>query len=252
MEAEVKARVRRVLRELQMLLEEVRSLALGNAPGGVRGGAGRDSLSSTGLVWEACDALTELGVLGIAGLAVRKAEEWRDTLKDAIEEMREWAEGEDTDTEGHDELLDDADEGVDGDRDSLLEEIFNAANSLPKDRVDLKVLVGVAEGKLKRVVLLYNALLKRRFKTFVGGGEGDETNVDRLDAAMGSLRCIPHQVDELASCFYDLDEARAKAMLEKCTNEARTAALVMESSWSAEKKEDEFTAWSKKWIDAVS
>ncbi|KAK5135242.1 hypothetical protein LTR08_005492 [Meristemomyces frigidus] len=244
MQSEVQARVRRVLRELQLLLEEVRALASGQAHG-ARGG--RDSLSSAGVVWEACDALVELAALGVAGLAVQKAEEWRATLRDAIEELREWAEGEDMETEGHDELLDEGDEGVEGDREGLLEEIFNAANSLPKERVELKVLVGVAEGKLKRVVLLYNALIKRRLRTFAGG----EGSVERLDKTMGCLRRIPHLVDELASCFYDLDEAQAEAMLERCTSEAKRAALVMELGWSAEKREDEFTAWSHKWLDAI-
>ncbi|KAK4542590.1 hypothetical protein LTR36_006638 [Oleoguttula mirabilis] len=248
MGSEVQARVRRVFKEMEMLLEEVRAIAAGNA-----GASRRDSLSSTGVVWESCDALIELEKLDIAGLAVQKAEQYRDTIKDAIEELREWMEGDDTDTEGFDALLDENDEAVEGDTDSI-DDIFNAANSMPKDRPELQKLVEEAEGKLKKVVLLYSALIKRRLKTYKRSVEhenGEKANVvEKLDETMQCLRRIPHQVDELASCFYDLDEERAKAMLAKCTDEAKRAALVMEKSWETA-ADDEFTAWSRKWKEAV-
>lgn len=241
---EAQARVRRVFREMEALLEEVRAVSRGN-------GNSRNSLSSTGVVWESCDAVIELDKIGIAGLAVQKAEQYRDTIKDAIEELREWTEGEDLDTEGQDELLDENDEGVDGDRDSV-EDIFNAANSMPSDRPELKKLVEEAEGKLKKVVLLYSALIKRRLKTFKevdNDGGCQQSNIQRLDNTLESLRRIPHQIDELAGCFYDLDEDRAKAALAKCVQEALSAGSVVEQSW--ERKDDEFTAWSLKWKDAV-
>ncbi|KAK5128276.1 hypothetical protein LTR85_002943 [Meristemomyces frigidus] len=253
MGGEVRARVRRVFREMEMLLQEVLSIAAGGNEAGAISSSRRDSLSSTGVVWESCDALIELEKLGIAGLAVQKAEQYRDTIKDAIEELREWTEGEDTDTEGHDALLDENDEAVEGDTESL-EDLFNAANSMPRDRPELKQLVEEAGGLLKKVVLLYNAVIKRRLRTFKergnGEGEGEGEGVERLDQAMLSLRRIPHQVDELASCFYDLDDARAKEMLAKCINEAKTAARVMEKRWE-DGAADEFTAWSRKWKEAV-
>jgi len=244
MAVEVQARVRRVFKEMETLLEELRSVSQGNANAGRR-----NSLSSTGVVWESCDALIELDKVGVAGLAVEKAQQYRDTIKDAIEELREWAEGEDPDNEGHDALLDENDEGVEGDTESL-DDLFNAANSMPKDRPELKKLVGEADGKLKKVALLYNALIKRRLKTFKGTDEKDgSASTAILDETMQCLRRIPHQIDELASCFYDLDEERAKNMLLKCVNEAKTAAQVMEKSW--DDVEDEFTVWSGKWKDAI-
>ena len=252
MAGEVKGRVRRVFREMATLLEEVQAISEG------RGGEGsRNSLSSTGVVWESCDAIIELERQGIAGLAVQKAEQYRDTIKDAIEELREWAAGEDSENEGFDELLDEGDEGVDGDRDSV-EDMFNAANSLPADRPELRKLVEEAEARLKKVVLLYTAVIKRRLKTYKRREVEEETeevvkrekdNVHRLDEAMESLRKIPHQVDELAACFYDLDEARVKAAMEKCVKEALAAATAMSEGWDG--AGDEFTAWSGKWKDAV-
>ena len=248
MSKEVQARVRRVFKELENLLGEVRSIAAGNDTG-VR----RDSLSSTGIVWESCDALVELEQLGIPGLAAQKAQQYRETIKDAIEELREWAEGNDLDSEGRvDGLLDSDDEGVDGDKDSI-EDIFNAANSMPKDRPELKALVEAANGKLKKVVILYQALGKRRIQVFKHIHDSTEGNVEaisRLDELMLHLRKIPFQVDELASNFYDLDEDAVNQTLKRCTDEAKAACTVMELDWSG--REDAFSEWLKKWTSAVS
>jgi hypothetical protein len=239
---EAQLRVRGVCKEMAALLQEVQSVAQGNVP------RRRDRLHSTGVVWESCDALMELEKLGIAGLAVQKAEQYRDTIKDAIEELREWKEGEDLDSEGRDGLLDSDDEGVEGDRDSI-EDIFSAANSMPKDRPELAKRVEEADGKLKKIVLLFAALIKRRLKTYKGGVPGQaqasDPNMGRLDGAMESLRRLPHQVDELAGHFYDLDEEKVKEQMSKCVQEAIAAAEHVRLNWNGE--EDEFTAWSLKW-----
>ena len=241
---EVQARVRRVFREIEMLLREVRSIAAGNSESGAR----RDSLSSTGVVWESCDALIELESMGVVGLAMQKAEQYRETLKDAIAELHEWREGGDLAFEGrNDGLLDPEDEGVDGDRDSL-EDIFNAANSMPKDRPGLKALVEEAEKKLKKVGILYQAVEKRRIKTLKISA-GEEEGILRLDELMLHLKRIPHQVDELASNLYDLDEDAAKETLEKCVSEAKAAGARMELGWDG--KEDEFSIWLQKWNGAI-
>jgi hypothetical protein len=245
---EVQARVRRVFKELENLVGEVRSIAAGS-DAGVR----RDSLSSTGIVWESCDALVELEQLGLPGLAAQKAQQYRETIKDAIEELREWAEGDDLDSEGRiDGLLDSDDECVDGDKDSI-EDIFNAANSMPKDRPELKALVEAAGGKLKKIGILYQALGKRRIKVFKHNQDSSDGNLEatsRLDELMLHLRKIPFQVDELASNFYDLDEDAANQTLERCTDEAKAACTVMDLDWSG--KEDGFSEWLKKWTSAVS
>lgn len=247
MRREVQLRVQKVFRELQSLLEELRSIASGTQQAGRR-----DTLSSTGVVWESCDAVIQLETLDMGGLALKKAEQYRDTIKDAIEELKEWAEGEDLDHEGQgDALLDDDDEGVDGDKDSI-QDIFNAANSMPKDRPELKALADDADGKLKKVAILYEALIKRRIKTFKREGEGSESverRVARLDDLMLHLKRMPHQVDELASCFYDLDEDKIKTALSRVLHEGKAAAVEMRSAWDG--NEDAFAAWSGKWIEAV-
>ena len=247
MHTEVQARVSRVFRELEMLLGEIRSIASGSALP-----ARRDSLSSTGVVWESCDALVELERLGIAGLAVQKAQQYQETIKDALKELQEWKEGTDLDFEGQgDGLADSDDEGVDGDRDSL-DDLFNAQNSMPKDRPELVALVEEAEGKIKKVVILYQALLKRRIKQFKGDqveGSDEQQPVTRLDQLMASLRRMPHQVDDMVGKFYELDEKTAKETLDEIILSGRTACERMRTNWT--RTEDEFTPWLQKWIAAV-
>ena len=247
MRQEMQVRVRRVFTELEMLLEEVRSIEAGS-----QSGSRRDSLSSTGVVWESCDDLIKLEAIGVAGLALQKAEQYQETIKDALKELQEWAAGDDLDSEGQaDGLLDSDDEGVDGDKDSI-EDIFNAPNSMPKDRPDLKSLLEESETKLKKVVILYNALIKRRIKTFkdiVENNGNSHPVVLRLDDLMMHLRRMPHQVDEMATKFYDLDDDGARLVLTKILAEAKSVCMIMEVNWDGEN--DEFTAWSKKWSDAV-
>jgi hypothetical protein len=247
---EAQLRTRRVFRELETLLLEIKSVAQGAE---ARSSGGRDSLSATGVVWESCDALAELKTLGIAGLAVQKAEQWRDTIKDAIEELQEWADGEDLETEGqNDELFDSDDEGVAGDDNDSLNGLFNAANSMPADRPELKELVEKAVEKLKKVDILYRALVKRRLKTYKDMPNADDkkkSSAEHLDELMENLKALPDSIDDLASNFYDLDEEAARVALSDCVKKAcETAAL---AKLNYEGKEDEFSTWSKKWVEAV-
>jgi hypothetical protein len=244
---EAAARTRRVFVELEALLLEVRSVAAGSSSGN-----GRDSLSTTGVVWESCDSLAELKVLGTGGLAVQKAEELRETVRDAAEELQEWADGGDLETEGQDALFDSGDEGVEGDDNDSLNGIFNAANSLPADRVELKELVGKAVEKLKKVEILYKALVKRRLKTYKGiaaAEEGKKSSAEYLDEVMDGLKALPDSIDDMASTFYDLEDDAAKTALDECLEKAREIAVLARLNYDGE--EDEFSTWSQKWIDAV-
>lgn len=236
---EVKNRVRRVFREVENLLKELKSIADGNGQGATKA---RDSLASTGVVWESCDALIELERLGVAGLAVKKAEEYRDTIKDAIAELQEWKDDVD------DALLDSGDDDVDGDADSL-DDIFHAANSCPKDRPELKELLDVATGKLKKIVFLYTAIGKRRFKTFGSKPLEDSRSVQDLDHILQRLHSLQEDVDDIAAGFYDLDEDAVKQVLNKCVADAREISNLARLDWRAQ--EDEFTAWRDKWDEAL-
>ncbi|KAH7356221.1 hypothetical protein BKA66DRAFT_445885 [Pyrenochaeta sp. MPI-SDFR-AT-0127] len=202
----------------------------------------QEVLSATGVVWDACDTLLKLCTDGVVGLVVKKAGELRAVLLDAIEELKEW--GEDVD-EDEAESSDDEDD------------IFEASNKLGKDDTELKELLDTSVKKLKMVGMLYQALIKRRLKTYASTASPAATNGTntsktkpsaRLDSLMALLKTIPETVDDLASAFYDLDEDEAKNTLEKCRGEAKSAAELVRQSWTG--SDDEFTVWSDKWVSA--
>ncbi|KAF1921192.1 hypothetical protein BDU57DRAFT_509863 [Ampelomyces quisqualis] len=252
MRTELRLRVR----QLVGTWADVLALVLRMAEGG-QGAKGKDDgpsasekqdiLSATGVLWEACDALIKLCNDGVVALVVKKATELKATLADAVAELKEW--GEDVEDE-NDEPEDSDDE----------DDMFAPSNRLGKDDKVLKELLDRSVKKLKLVSILYQALIKRRLKTYpatsastkAGRSEGanDATSSpgSKLDELMTLLKTIPETVDDLASAFYDLNDDGVKELLEQGCKEAKSAAGVVKQSWAG--ADDEYTAWSQKWIDA--
>ncbi|KAF2500420.1 hypothetical protein BU16DRAFT_547281 [Lophium mytilinum] len=205
-------------------------------------------LAATGVVWECCEAVEVVVADGVVGTVVRKAQEWRGVLVDAVNELKEWGEEEDDDEE---------EEGVgsDGDEDDL----FGAGNKLGKGDSEMRRLLERSVKKLRMVGVVYQALVKRRLRTFPvtaptsaskASKEGEvevveKSNMQTLDQLMALLKGIPETVDELASAFYDLDAEEAGKLLEKVCGDAVKAIQIVEKSWDG--KEDEFSAWAGKW-----
>ncbi|KAF2280056.1 uncharacterized protein EI97DRAFT_447668 [Westerdykella ornata] len=276
MHAELRAQVRRLLTSWSDILVLVQRFAsrraAENKDDGPSEAERQDVLAATGVVWEACDGLVKVCEEGVVGLVVRKAEEWRAVLMDAVEELREW--GDDVDDEGIEEGESRGEEekaersdGEDGGFDTDDEDaIFAAANKLGKGDKELKALLERSVKRLKMVGMLYQALIKRRLKTYPKStpsttstaiSNGDAANIiypeglpsERLDSLLVHLKSIPETVDDLASSFYDLDEQEATRVLEKCCGEARSAIDTVKQNWTGQ--DDEFTAWSSKWVDAL-
>lgn len=257
MVAEVRARVRRVVVEVRGLVGEVESqledVAQAGSSNGVNGDGekreGRDPLATTGVVWEACDALSELATLGVVGLVVKKAEQYRATLLDAVAELKEWGEDEGDEEDGEEGKWSGDDEEDDFDN------AFDALK-LPRGQKELRAQLESALKKLKMVGMLYQALVKRRLKTFpfsgttAGDWSGDAWSMGILDRVMETLKSIPESVDDLASAFYELDAVEAKKRLEECCKDAVAAKDLVAQNWEGE--EDEFTTWSQKWNQALS
>jgi hypothetical protein len=254
MRTELRAQVRRLLGTwgdvltLVLRMAEKRQTATGKDDG-LTESEKKEVLSATGVLWDSCDVLLKLCTNGVVGLVMKKAQELRAILLDAIEELKEWGEDiDDDDDDDEDEAEGSDDEFADED------DIFSASNKLGKDDKALKELLDVSVKKLKMVGMLYQALAKRRLKTFPA--ETAEASNDaalspakKLDQLMDILMALPETVDDLASAFYDLDEAEAKTTLDKCCGEAKSAAALVKQSWTG--SDDEFTAWSEKWVSAM-
>lgn len=259
--SELLYRVQKVLNEFGTLLKivpldgKVLTPDQKNGPTGV---SANGSLAQTGVVWQACDSLMDLQTQDIAGLIVKKAEQYRDTLKDAIEELHEWAEEEsdDEDDEGGEE---DAGSGSDeGDGKGAQEEIddmFGDSAHIPKsDPEKIRPRLVASERKLKMMVLLYNAAIKRRFRSLpplpspstaepaAGIIEPIPSNpASRIDAIISSLQQIPDTADELANAFYELDSEGIDEAMKECWEAGLAAAELLKDGWNG--GEDEFTAW---------
>lgn len=261
---QVVARVRTVIREVDVCLNDVRQVATEDldaitnkttaaAKTSRKQDRGRDSLTSTGVVWEACDRLIELESVGIGGLAVKKAEEWRDMVKDAIEELKEWEQGEgdddddDDDDGGSDEP--NASDGEDSDKDSV-DDMFSAANSMPKNRPDLTSRLATTNDKLKKIQMLYAAVIKRRLTTFTQSVSSVQANVVKLDKLLHLLKELPETVDDLASAFYDLETAQIDQVLGNLVANSKIAAKMVQLGWDG--SQDAFTTWTAKWLDVMN
>jgi hypothetical protein len=250
MRTELKAQVRRLLGTWGDVLALVLRMAESR-----EGAKGKDAgpsesekqhvLSATGVLWEACDVLIKFCNDGVVGMVVRKAQELRATLLDAVEELKEW--GDDVeDEDGEAEGSDDEDD------------LFGASNKLGKDDMVLKELLDSSVKRLRMVGMLYQALLKRRLKTYPAAPASTATNgtshltlnpAKKLDELMTILKTIPETVDDLASAFYDLAEDEARQTLEKACTEAKSAAELVKHTWTG--SEDEFSVWSAKWVAAL-
>lgn len=247
----VVAKVRTVMREMLSFLDEVLDVAREETSSN----HSKDTLASTGVLWDACDALVQLEKTGIAGLAVLKAQELRDTINDAIQELKEWEEGDgdDDDEDDKDDDEDDADSTASSqhpkDEQDEFDDLFSAANSLPKNRPDLKQRLQTTSDKLKKIQFLYAAITKRRLKTFTPDVASKKINILTLDKLMHLLKELPEFVDDLANAFYELDADQVDAILATCVENACSAADLLKTDWND--KDDEFTAWVEKWTAVV-
>lgn len=250
----VVAKVRTVMREMLSFLDEVLDVAREEDSSN----HSKDTLASTGVLWDACDALIQLEKTGIAGLAVLKAQELRDTINDAIQELKEWEEGDgdddDDDSEDGNDDDDDADSTTSSPQHSRddqdeFDDLFSAANSLPKNRPDLKDRLQTSADKLKKIQFLYAAITKRRLKTFTPEIASKKINILTLDKLMHLLKELPESVDDLANAFYELDAQQVDAILATCVDNACSAADLLKTDWNG--KDDEFTAWVTKWTAVV-
>jgi len=252
-----KTRVFQVFAELQNVMKEVIDQAQSHtkrrnssSSTSSTGMSSRDSLASTGIVWQCCDSIMALQRVGLHGLLVEKAREYREQLEDAIEELKDFRDG--TGTENQEELDGDKAQGSDDEKES--HESFDVPTKLPADRDDIKSVLAVSIKQLILISTLYQALLKRRLKNFpyrqASNRPEDEATRRAFsiqDSLMGLLQWIPEATDELAGAIYELDYEDSRQSLEHVCQSARDAIRLVANNWTGE--EDEFTVWQRKWLE---
>lgn len=302
---ELQYRVSRVLKEYAALVGEIPlsgSILSEGQKNGTDVGGGRGSLASTGTVWEACDSLVEIGKMDIAGLMVRRAEQYRDTLKDALEELEEWGEEESDDEDedshsasntnsdedeggediAHEQDAEDSPSGLSGNGNAVqstqdaLDELFGEEERhIPaSDPHKIRPRLDRVLPQLKLLLLLYTALIKRRFRTLppctslstlpplppavaaslaatigLPSTPGRGSAIVALDTVAVFLGRIPDIVDELAGAFYRLDAEGIDRYIAEYEGLGRGVAGFCLRDW--EGREDEFTVWGRRFVSVM-
>ena len=249
----------RVLKELRALIEAIplNGTALpAHRKNGANGEKG--SILTTGVIWAACDDLILLKKMGIAGLLVKKAEEYKDTLQDVLEELKEWSEEVDDDEDDQDE------EGEeDGQGDDSVQHITNGVQSthlsaqqmiddlmtsqrIPRDDPDrIRERLDSCLKRLRLTTLLYSAIIQRRLKTLPSLATGQAAPIARrLDEVYPLLKSLPHRFGEVACAFYDLDTDAIDKAMDSCFFDAFAAAELLKVPWTG--TQDKFTDWADK------
>jgi hypothetical protein len=178
---------------------------------------------------------------------IKKVEEYRDLLKDALEELQEWGE-EDSDQESDEEGSEDSDAQAAADK------IFGSQRHIPPDDLEqIRPRLAAVLKRLRLVVTMYSAVIKRRFKTLPplphleptpelkANSNGDAGIVACLDKVLGALKEIPDITDELANGFYELDREEIDKRTDQCFFQVCAATELLLENWEGHK--DEFTIW---------
>jgi hypothetical protein len=253
MSSELQYRAKRVFVEFGTLVKAIPldgKILTDDQKNGTGTEKGKGSLASTGVVWEACDGVIELKKLGVAGLIIRKVEEYKDLLKDALEELQEWGE------EGSDDDDREADLGSDDGDDTqvTVDRMFASERHIPAADPDkIRPRLESSQKRLRLLILMYQAVVKRRFKTLPQipspetpteskeTPEEDRGIVECLDEVLNVMKKIPDITDELASAFYELDSKEIDQRMDQCFFTGFAAVELLIKNWDGQK--DEFSTW---------
>ncbi|RAL15845.1 uncharacterized protein BO97DRAFT_475465 [Aspergillus homomorphus CBS 101889] len=237
---EAHALTKLALTELAALLHEVQTISEKKTTELAQ--AEKDAVTvAAGRAWETCDALIDLAGKGVVGFVMRRVEQWRDLVRDAVGEIEEWDPDEEGD-EFFDELLGEdhtghQDEGGDSEDEDEDGEESAALHAQKKDT--LRVLRPIAQ--------VYPAIVTHRLKKTADA----VAEVRTLEALMGCLREIPELVDEVAGALYEANPEKSLRFLGLAKEKAVAALQLVTLPWQGA-GEDKFSAWAKTWLRVMN
>ncbi|KAL4976548.1 hypothetical protein BDW66DRAFT_50327 [Aspergillus desertorum] len=249
-QSEIRILTGSALKELLLLVKEVQIIAEGKADKKNLEQVEKDAVTAVaGRVWDACDALVDVAAKGVVGFVVRRAEEYRDLVRDAVEEIEEWNPDEEGD-EFFDGLLDggDKDEAAsDGDDEEESDGVEGNAALHARKKNALRILKPVAQ--------IYPALIANRLKKVPVPLA--PPNIGILESVSKSLQQIPDHIDEVAGALYEADLDKYTRQLRKTKDSASKAIELVALPWLEQTANDQhdagdkFTAWSKTWTKVI-
>ncbi|KAJ5788410.1 hypothetical protein N7457_003400 [Penicillium paradoxum] len=254
--SEVLVLAKTALTELSALIQEVKRV--GDKKDQEKKDTGKESnvtksekdavMLATGRVWDACDSATDVANKGVVGFVMRRVEQWRDLVRDAVEEIEDWDPEEEGD-EFFDELLDD-DDKVANDDDS------------EDDEDDKEETAALHEHKksairfLKPIAQVYPAIINSRLKNAGNAPLASSSGVKRLESLMLNLQAIPDDVDEAAGALYEANFETSAQYLRKTKKSATEAVELVAAPWEVVDSKDDapadkFATWSKTWLKVI-
>ncbi|KAG9248773.1 hypothetical protein BJ878DRAFT_412006 [Calycina marina] len=261
MSSELQWRATKVFTELEILVASIPldgKILTDDQKNGTGSEKGKGSLANTGVVWKACDNVIALKKLGVVGLVIQKANEYRALLKDALEELQEW--GDESDGDEDDQQSGDDDKEISAQ--DAVDNIFGSQQHIPKDDPEnIRSRLESANKRLRLVILMYQAVVKRRFRTLPhlphpelppDLNEKSSENpgiVSCLDEVLDGLKEIPDITDELANSFYELDVEEIDKRTEECFFKGSSVAELLVKDWEGQK--DDFSTWALKFQVAM-
>ncbi|KAL8795168.1 MAG: hypothetical protein Q9195_002323 [Heterodermia aff. obscurata] len=255
----IRANLLRIMKEMTSLLGTipVDEQVLVTSVSSVNDGNGRDTLPSTGVIWEVCDTLMALASGGLVSLAMQKGDAYHALIKDAILELQEWNPDEEDDDmfSSSSSAQSESNQGVDGEHaaESPPTTAMNAMTlTPPATPTPIRQIYDQTLATLRMIRVLYVALRKRHIQTFPSINSSTSTDqlptswqICSFDNLMLRLRAFSESADELAASLYSQDEEQASDELESIRTLALECIQQADQSW--DRKDDAFTAWAQKW-----
>lgn len=213
---------------------------------------------ATGRVWDACDTLIDVAGKGVVGFVVRRVEEWRDLVRDAVEEIEEWDPEEEAD-DFFDDLL--GDNGNDKDDDD--DEKGTTSDDEDQDEKQKENIATLQAQKkttirfLKPIAQIFPAILANRLKNAGNLPESSPSGIPKLESLTVNLQRIPEYIDEAAGALYEANMENSVRYLGKARSCASNAIELVTLPWNAEGVDgqqssgDKFTIWSKTWLKVM-
>ncbi|OAA52967.1 hypothetical protein ISF_09135 [Cordyceps fumosorosea ARSEF 2679] len=256
-------RCRRVLLVLADLLGTIATDGAKPPAADNEDGEGRSSLPATGKVWAACDEVLALIAGGVGGHFAKRVDEWRDSMGDVTEELKEWGEQEpeDDDDDDDDDVASDVahesnldTENTTSSNQAMLDELMSSGRPIPiDDPHGIRPRLDSTLRRLRLVVLLYQAINKRRFKKLPPFPLPDtvtyKTLPERLDEVARVLGGLPSSFDDLADAFYNMDPVVIDQDIDECFFAAFAAGELLSASWDG--SQDEFSEWVERFKTGI-
>ncbi|GFP54983.1 hypothetical protein ACSS6W_002897 [Trichoderma asperelloides] len=227
------------------------------------GAGGKGSIASTGVLWSACDSLVGLANGSVSGFFVEKMTEWKDTLSDIMEEIKEWGDEENDEEDEEEDDDDDAGDEVDDLADqvesthisaqNMLDDLMSSHQSIPASDPDgIRPRLESSLRRLRLVILLYTAITKRRMKklpSFPQSDTSSSTTTQRLNELAPLLQKLPDSFGDLACAFYELQPKEIDDAMDQCFLDAFAISELLSENWDGSR--DEFTDWTGKFQQEI-